>query len=269
MQKIRNLPFYRQVQIMSSCYIKVLHQQIWIEQIKVNLISNTPTIVFLHEGLGSVEQWKNFPKKVCEALGMNGLVYDRQGHGRSSALKEKREKDYLHIEALQFLPEILKQLGIEKPILFGHSDGGTIALIYAAHFPKSVRAVATEAAHIKVEEVTLQGIEAAIKLYETTTFAQKLQKYHAEKTDDLFRAWADVWLSESFRDWNIADLLSQIECSVLLLQGKEDEYATEQHLWDIAAGLGESAKAVLLEDCGHSPHREQEERVLKELDMFF
>lgn len=250
--------------------LTLLQKKLWIHRLQITANPNAPTLVFLHEGLGSVAQWKDFPQRLCEKLGCNGIVYDRQGHGESAAMTEKRGTDYLHIEALQYLPRLLQELQILKPILIGHSDGATIALIYAAFYPKQVQAVVTEAAHIKVEGVTLKGIEEAVKIYQNpdSNFRAKLQKYHSHKTDDLFYAWANTWLSPSFRDWNIADLLPQIECPVLLLQGKEDEYATESHLWEIAAKIGENATAKLLEDCGHSPHWSQTEKVLGEIEGF-
>ena len=143
--------------IMQQFHLSILQKKLWVRQIQVAPISsNTPTLVFLHEGLGSVAQWKEFPLQLCEKMGCNGIVYDRQGHGKSSAMTEKRGKDYLHIEALQYLPELLQKLQIEYPILIGHSDGGTIALIYAANFPQQVKAIVTEAAHIKVEDITIQ-----------------------------------------------------------------------------------------------------------------
>ncbi len=250
--------------------LTILQKKLWIHSIQITSKPELPTLVFLHEALGSVAQWKDFPQRLCEKLGWNGIVYDRQGHGQSDAMTETRGTDYLHIEALQYLPQLLQKLQIQNPILMGHSDGATIALIYAASFPKQVRAVVAEAAHIKVEDITKRGIEEAVKRYQNpdSNLRTKLQKHHFHKTDDLFYAWANTWLLPDFQDWNIAALLSHVECPVLLMQGRQDEYATESHLWEIASKIGSNATAKLIEDCGHTPHRSQIEVVLEEVAEF-
>lgn len=246
-------------------YLEVLGKSLWIEQYMVNSEAN-PTLVFLHEGLGCTAMWKDFPGKLCQTVGLNGLLYDRQGHGKSGALDKRREKDYLHIEALDFLPKLLEQLGIQKPILIGHSDGGTIALLYAAHFPTT--AIITEAAHIYVEEVTTVGIKEAIKFYQTTSMKEKLVKYHGEKTDALFHAWADTWLDESFVNWNIQNVLPKIDVPSLIIQGEEDPYATQQHWRDIVNGLGGESQGIWLENCGHTPHKENPTLMQKAIQDF-
>ncbi|HYQ91612.1 MAG TPA: alpha/beta hydrolase, partial [Candidatus Competibacteraceae bacterium] len=158
-----------------------------------------PTLVFLHEGLGSIGQWKDFPAQLCQACALPGLVYERWGFGRSEPLTEPRRDDYLDYEAFDSLPAVLERCGItEPPILIGHSDGGTIALLFAAAFPERPRAIITEAAHVFIEEVTLNGIRAAKELYKTTDLRRRLALYHGPNTDAVFRGWADTWLREDF-----------------------------------------------------------------------
>lgn len=244
----------------------IAEKNLWIEQWLVNKENSGPTLIFLHEALGSVSLWKDFPQRLCQALGYNGLVYDRKGHGLSDAMDKPRDKNYLHEEALVDLKGIIDLFHIEHPILIGHSDGGTIALIYAAHYP--TYAVITEAAHSYVESTGAPGIQQAITQYQQTVFREKLQKYHGTKTDALFYAWANTWLSPDFADWEINSLLPNVQAPCLLLQGKEDQYAGTQHLLDIASHIGSNAEALLIEDCGHTPHLQAKEQTLQLMSDF-
>lgn len=245
--------------------INIIGTTLWVETIDLN-VANRPNLVFLHDGLGCTATWKDFPAYLCQILGLNGLLYDRQGHGMSAGLNKKRKKDYLHIEALEVLPQLLNSMGIHKPILIGHSDGGTIALLYAAHYP--VSAIITEAAHIYVEAVTIKGIQKAVKLYYTTAMKEKLIKYHGNKTDALFHAWADTWLDSCFTDWNIQNVLPKVDCSALIIQGEDDPYATRQQWQDIINQLNGPVEELWLEQCGHNPHKEKPEMVQKAIIEF-
>ena len=220
-----------------------------------------PVLVFLHEGLGSIEFWRDFPGRLAEATGLDALVYDRQGYGGSSPLDAARGVDYLHVEALEYLPAVLRAEAIERAILVGHSDGGSIALIHAAHHPQAVACI-TEAAHIFVEDITLAGIRDAERIYRETALPEKLARYHGEKTDSVFHAWVGTWLSPEFRDWNIEAELPQVRVPVLAIQGEGDEYGTPAQVHGIVEGVGGPAEECLIPDCGHTPHKEQPERTL-------
>ena len=227
-----------------------------------------PTLVFLHEGLGSIALWRDFPTKLCQRLGLPGLVYDRWGHGQSEPLDRAREPRYLHDEAELSLPSVLDQAGVEQPILIGHSDGGTIALLFAARFPDLPVAVVTEAAHVFVEEITLAGIRAAGCAYAETDLATRLSRYHGDKTERLFRAWYDRWLSPEFRAWNIEAELARVTCPVLVLQGDADEYGTADQVSAIARAVSGPAETVMLPGIGHTPHHQASEKVLELMAWF-
>ncbi len=222
-----------------------------------------PWLVFLHEGLGCTAMWKDFPDKLCRLTACPGLVYDRAGYGQSSPLRRTRTVHYLHEYALNELPEILaKVIPGRKFILIGHSDGGSIGLIYGAEKPALLMAIIAEAAHVFVEPETVSGIEAAEKSYGKGHF-RGLAKYHGEKYDAVFRAWADTWRSEWFAYWNIEYLLPSITCPLLVLQGRQDQYGTERQVATIVGKSSGQTRSVIVEDCGHAPHQEQPEKVLQ------
>ena len=220
-----------------------------------------PTLVFLHEGLGSIRQWRDFPEKVAQATGGRALLYDRYGYGKSDVLKEDRVgMDFMHREALVFLPEILFKLKIQNPILIGHSDGASIALIHAGTY--LVRGVVVMAPHVFVEEPGLQSIKNINDTFETTGLSERLGKYHrnARKT---FHLWADAWLDPAFRGWSIEEYLPRIKCPVLAIQGEGDEYGSMAQLDAIKRQAGGPCELLKLPDCGHSPHKDQPEKVLE------
>lgn len=227
-----------------------------------------PTLVFLHEGLGSIEMWHDFPQVLLEATGCNGLVYDRWGHGKSDPIDVPRTLRYVHDEALKSLPEVLKNSGVEDAILIGHSDGGSIALIFAAEYPELARGLITEAAHVFVEEMTLEGIREAVKIYQTTDLKEKLSRYHDSNTETIFQAWCETWLAPEFKHWNIEDCLPRVTCPVLAIQGEDDQYGTEAQVESIASGVAGPAKLLLIPDCAHVPHKEATGRVIKEMTEF-
>ena len=227
-----------------------------------------PVLVFLHEGLGSVAQWKDFPGLLCGETGRAGFVFDRPGYGKSDPLERPRSPEYLHEEALGTLPEVLESRGIRKPILIGHSDGGTIALLFAARFPGNVTAVITEAAHVFVETVTLEGIRKAVDLFEKTDLGTRLAAYHGKNTGGVFHSWADTWLDPRFRDWNMEKDLPAILCPLLVIQGSEDEYGTAAQVESIAGKTSGPAEAWIVPRCGHIPHHQAKEAVLARMAAF-
>ena len=226
------------------------------------------TLVFLHEGLGSIRQWRGFPEKLARASGRRALVYDRYGNGQSEVLQEaRRTVRFMHDEALQMLPEFFAAVEIENPFLVGHSDGASIALIYAgAGYP--VRGVVALAPHVFIEPVCLGSIAQAAREFETTYFAEKLGRYHRDERR-TFHGWADVWLDAQFKGWDIRDdYLPRIRCPVLALQGHEDEYGSMAQLDEIERRVKGPCQLLKLRDCGHSPFRDQPERTLEAIMAF-
>jgi len=226
----------------------------------------SPTLVFLHEGLGSIRQWRDFPQMVARATGCRALVYDRYGYGNSDVLREARVGvEFMHDGALNELPELLENLNIDNPILIGHSDGASIALIHAGTY--QVRGVAAMAPHVFVEGHGLKSIQSINDTFETAGLAERLGKYHrnARKT---FHLWADAWLDPEFKKWNIEEYLPRIKCPVLAIQGEDDEYGTMAQLDAIAAQVGGPCELLKLPACGHSPHKDQPEKVLKAVVEF-
>lgn len=227
-----------------------------------------PTLVFLHEGLGSIRQWRDFPAQVAAASGCRALVYDRYGYGQSDVLQEaRRTVRFMHDEALGALPKLLEELNVQEPILVGHSDGASIALIYAgAGYP--ARALVAMAPHVFIEPICLSSIRKATETFETTDLPARLGRYHrdARKT---FYGWADVWLDPEFKGWDIrADYLPGIRCPVLAIQGHDDEYGTMAQLDEIARRVKGPCELLKLEKCGHSPFRDQPEAALKKITGF-
>ena len=221
-----------------------------------------PTLVFLHEGLGSIAQWRDFPAALCRRTGLPGLVYDRWGFGGSAPLPLPRPVDYLTREAERSLPAVLEACSVTRPLLVGHSDGGSIALLYAAAFPRQPVACITLAAHVFVEEVSLDGIRAAARAWREGDLRQRLERYHGAKTEAMFRGWTETWLRPDFRDWNMLGRLPAITCPLLVIQGEDDEYGTAAQVEAIVRGAGGPASPLMLPACGHQPHLQQHEAVL-------
>jgi pimeloyl-ACP methyl ester carboxylesterase len=227
-----------------------------------------PSIVFLHEGLGSVGLWRDFPDRLAAAARCPALIYSRQGHGRSDPPAHPRTARYLHDEALLVLPELLSRLQVNAPVLVCHSDGASIALIHAADGRWPVRGLVLEAPHVFVEDVTLAGIERAGMAFRDGHFARGLARHHGARAEPLFWAWHDTWLSPGFRGWNIERDLPRIACPILAIQGAEDEYGTTAQSEAIARQASGPVETLVLPGCGHSPHREQPETVLAAMARF-
>jgi pimeloyl-ACP methyl ester carboxylesterase len=230
--------------------------------------ADSATIVFLHEGLGCIEMWRDFPETLCKSVGCHGLIYDRKGYGRSEKFEGPWPVDYLQIESLLYLPELLKECSIENAVLVGHSDGGTIALITAASHRNLVKGIITEAAHIFVEQITIEGIHKTVQAFETTSLKEKLLRYYKENTMTIFYRWADRWLSSEYRNWNIRKELPNITCPVLLIQGEDDEYGTRAQVEGIARGVSGPVHVKLIPNCGHTPHFQAKDTVLSEMTRF-
>mgnify|MGYP000567716979 FL=1 len=231
--------------------------------------ADRPTLVFLHEGLGSVALWRDWPQRLCQQLGLAGLVYSRQGYGQSEARPDVRgsgrlQPDYMHREALEVLPELLRTQGIERPILLGHSDGGTIALLHAAHHP--VSACIVMAPHVVVEDISVSAITAAREAFEHGPLRARLAPFHAD-VDGAFWQWNDIWLSEAFRGYDIRNEISAIAAPLLAIQGEDDPYGTMAQIDEIAAAVPH-ARLVKLPHCGHSPHRDQPEAVAQAIQSW-
>jgi pimeloyl-ACP methyl ester carboxylesterase len=243
--------------------IKAAGRQLAVVRLRPESPIGGPPLVFLHEGLGCIAMWKDFPAALCARVGREGVVYDRWGYGRSEPLDRPRTPRYLHEEAELSLPAVLDALAIPKAALLGHSDGGTIALLFAAACPERTAAMITEAAHVFVEEVTLAGIRAAVAAYAATDLPRRLARYHGDKTDTVFRAWHETWLSPGFRDWNIEPELRHVRAPTLVLQGEDDEYGTPAQVAAIAAGIKGPVETALLPNCAHVPHLQARAAVLE------
>lgn len=230
--------------------------------------SPDPVVVFLHEGLGCISLWKDFPRKFCDTFGFRGLVFSRYGYGQSTPRHagEAVPVSYLQEQAHYALPALLSSLQIERPWLFGHSDGASIALLYAARFPQQLSGIVTMAPHILVEDITLDGIRKAVDAYRTTDLRARLARHHID-ADSVFRGWCDTWLSPAFRSWNIEAILPQIGCPALLVQGEQDEYGTLQQIYGIKEKVTH-AEVLILPDCGHSPQRDQPDTVAERAARF-
>jgi len=234
--------------------------------------ADAPLLVFLHEGLGSLSMWRDFPQRLCDAAGVHGLVYSRPGYGRSTprAADERWDVDFMHRQAHELLPALLAALHIDgkrQPLwLFGHSDGGSIALLHAARHRAQVAGVIVMAPHVSVEPKAIASIRQARDNYLRTDLKRRLARHH-DDPDSAFWGWNDIWLHEPFTRWNIEDEIGTIGCPVLALQGVDDEYGTLQQIHAIARRLPH-AQLVEIPQCGHSPHRDQPERVIAEVARF-
>lgn len=220
------------------------------------------TLVLLHESLGSIVLWRDFPQQLAEATGADVLVYERRGYGGSSAETLPRPDDYLLQEGAIWLPRLVEALGLANVVLLGHSDGASVALIGAASLPRP-RGLITLAAHVTVDELTIQGIREASQRYRSSDLPQRLARYHGERTEGLFNAWQHTWLRPSFQQsLDLTSWLGAIECPALILQGEQDEYGLPEQVSAIVAGIGAQAQGLFIAEARHTPHLEQPEAVV-------
>ena len=227
------------------------------------------TLIFLHEGLGCVEMWRDFPERLGKATGCGVLVYSRLGYGKSDPCPLPRPLSYMEAEGLYTLPEIIRVLGIRECILIGHSDGGSIALVYAGGTPAlPLKGVITEAAHVFCEEISVRSIREAGRNYLYGNLRAKLERYHGANTGVAFWGWHNAWLDPDFRRWNIEHYLAGIRVPLLVVQGKEDPYGTTAQVRAVAAKAGGGAEVLLLDHCRHAPHAEQGEVVFEAMKRF-
>lgn len=239
-------------------------------RVRVNIVENyhnKPTIVFLHDSLGCIETWRGFPIELAKAARCNILIYDRLGHGKSDPLITTKGHKYLFEEA-EFLDKLLVASGIKKVIIFGHSDGGTIGLIEASNNHERTLGVITEAAHVFVEPITLNGIQEAIKKYKKKDLRDKLIKYHGAKAETLFSSWTDVWLNQKFYNWNITPILENVRCPCLVIQGENDQFGTTNQVDTIVSKTLGKTIPLIVPNVGHSPHRDATKTTINQSAKF-
>jgi pimeloyl-ACP methyl ester carboxylesterase len=236
-------------------------------------LREAPIAVFLHEGLGSISMWKNWPQTVCDRLGLRGLVYSRPGYGHSTPRPHDTTwpVDYMSIQAHDVLPALLDALGLDaderrRMWLIGHSDGASITLLYASAFPDALAGAVVIAPHVFVEDIAVEGIAATTVAYQTTEMRARLARYHAD-VDSAFYGWSDIWLSPLFRTWRIVDALPAIRCPLLAVQAHDDHYGTMVQVETIAK-LVPDAECLQLDQGGHSPHRDDPEILTQAIVSF-
>lgn len=253
---------------MHSGFVRVCDRNLEYQLIPAHQI-NRPTLVLLHEGLGSVSMWRDFPARLAAATGCRTLVYSRYGYGQSDILQEDFKIDFMHREGREVLPELLGALDIEQPVLVGHSDGASIALLHAGDGRYAVAGLAVMAPHCFVEEISIRSIEAARVAFETTDLADKLARHHRDARR-TFHGWNDIWLDPDFRTWNIVGCLADIRCPILAIQGVDDEYGTMAQIEAIArqASAAPAVELLKLADCRHSPHRDQAQAAIDAIVRF-
>lgn len=231
--------------------------------------ADQPVMVLLHEGLGCVELWRDFPERLAEETGCRVLSYSRYGYGGSAPCALPRPTRYMHDEGLHVLPQVLAALEIRRHILVGHSDGGSITLVNAGGAAQDgMVGLVTMAAHIFNEPINTVAINQAKKAFDSGKLRDALARYHGDNTECAFRGWSEAWLSEGFGNWNLEEFLPSIKVPCLIMQGQDDEYGTMAQVEGIMAGLTCKKESLMLPACGHSPHRDQPEMTLGAIRRF-
>ena len=231
--------------------------------------TEAPTLVFLHHGLGCVGTWQDFPFRLATATGCGAIVYSRLGHGRSDPCPLPPSTRFMHDEGLEVLPELLDIAGVRECVLIGHSDGGSIAIIYAGGTSAGpLRGVITEAAHVFFEPMTVRALHEAKESYERGELCERLRKHHGRNTDGAFRRWNDTWLHPDFVDWDLREYLPHVKVPMLVIQGEDDEYGTAAQTETIARHATAETRIMMLPGCGHSPHLELETMMLEAMSSF-
>ncbi|MDX1635355.1 MAG: alpha/beta hydrolase [Marinobacter sp.] len=227
------------------------------------------TLVLLHEALGNIELWRDFPMQLARATGLDVLAYDRRGYGSSTPEAYPRPMDYLEVEGEVWLPRLLEALALDQVILVGHSDGGSIVLVGAGAMPDRVTGLVTMAPHITVDRLTIQGIRETAERYRTTDLPERLARRHGERGRLLFDAWQDTWLDPEFQQrMNFEPWLARIRCPTLVLQGENDEYGLPEQVHSIVERLGARARGLMVPEAGHFPHAQQPEFVVSAIRSF-
>ncbi len=247
-----------------NSYVEVAGAQLETKTIVPGTLDpSLPTLVLLHEGLGCVDMWRDFPEQLVANSGCPVVVYSRQGYGRSSPCALPRPLSYMHTEALDVLPQFISKIELSDYILIGHSDGASIALIHAGSEKRQgLKGVVSMAPHVFCETLSVAAIEKAKTSFIQGQLADGLRKYHGENTDCAFWGWNGAWLDPDFMHWNIEEYLPGIEVSQLLIQSRDDPYGTVAQLNSIAQHSGGKVETCLLDNCGHSPFRDQPETTL-------
>ncbi len=248
-------------------YLKVGKHRIAVQYLMQDKkLKQENTIVLLHEGLGCVEMWKDWPNKLIESVELNLVVYSRIGMGQSSKEEKKKNVDFMKEEALFYLPKIINNYCKSEPILLGHSDGASISIIYAGN-RLPCKGIILEAPHVIVENITIREISYIRKTWKNNILKNKLKKYHKDPTS-VFFSWCDVWLSEEFKDWNITSFVKNITSPILLIQGLEDQYGTLKQIDLIKKNYFSKARELILKKCRHSPHLEYPKEVIDNIEKF-
>ena len=246
----------------SDSFVEVAGGSIFVRQWRGAGARGAP-LVLLHDSLGSVELWRDFPAQLAQALNRHVIAYDRLGFGRSTQRTDRPSLTFIDDEAERYFPAVRRRLGLDRFALFGHSVGGAMALRIAACMQDSCEAVITESAQCFVESRTLDGIRVAQTRFEDPAQLQKLARYHGDRARWVLEAWINVWLSPEFADWSLVPHLGEVRCPVLAIHGDHDEYGSEEFPRCIANGVSGPSQMILLKDCGHVPHRERSEEIIR------
>ena len=246
--------------------IKLFVRELYQEE---NRTYDVPVVIFLHEGLGSIDQWKDFPERLANATGFHAILYDRLGYGKSSPLTEKRRLDYIHKEE-KLLQKLIEAIDPGSYFLVGHSEGGSLGLIHASNHPKGLLKVTTLSANTFNEPKIRPSIEAVINVYEKpgSKLKNALTKYHGEKTDAVFYAWSKTWTASFFRSWNILEELTRVEVPVQSFHGKNDQYTSLQQIENIRKFVKAPSEIHILDNCSHHPHFDYEDEVVRKIADF-
>jgi len=255
---------------MKSFYIQRDGYQLFARQIICSpVIENRPTLLFLHDSWGCIELWGDFPDKVMKLSGLNGLLYDRRGYGQSAPFAiQQRNEFYLHDEAHELI-EVLDFCGIQQAVIYGHSDGATIALLAAALYPERIKGLILEGAHSFIEDSGKAAVLETRERAKGNGLLASLEKYHGDKTPELFRLWHETWLSDYFARWTIVPLLSDISCPVLAFQGENDEFGSVEQLNVLKREINQPVTLAEIHSAGHTPRKEAEKETLKLIATFF
>lgn len=249
-------------------FLEVFGQHLEVKRVS-GIRPDLPTLVLLHEGLGCIAMWRDFPERLAQMTGNPVFAYSRLGYGRSQPCEVPRPLSYMHREGRDVLPEVLRVAGIDNHVLVGHSDGGSIALIHAGgNVDAGLRAVITMAAHVFCEEITVASIAEAKLAYENGRLREGLKKYHGDNTECAFWGWNKAWLDPDFMQWNIEEYLPHITVPTLVIQGLDDQYGTLAQVESIAGSVAGAVETCLLEDCAHSPFKEQQSQTLAAIHKF-